>query len=787
MRAQNYGAPKLPKQLLEQVGGETFSKGGRRGQSGAGSAPVSRTEQRKTEREQKKRIGDSNALVRRKTNDKLDQETAKAESFPVTKPRPLNSMSKTTKLARKPAEPNPSNGWLSDSENDERDTVLRVSKGMRDQLAQDDTEIMAFEKKLGLKGKKAAESKAFRDDGLDDLLDGLSESDGLGPRGLKRKSGEDEDWVSKKRWRPRSSDSKNRSFYPTRGGSPEDHDSLSQQRANVISSDSEEPSSDDEHNSTDFDVSKPAGMECPPRRIKENPYIAPVPAGTAFPAKYIPPSRRAPSNADAENIQRLRRQIQGLLNRLSAANLVTILRDVEQLYQANPRQSVTSTLINFILGSVRNDTSLNDTFLILHAAFIAAIYTVVGVDFGGQLLEQFVQEFTQEYDSMQSLSMPGKQTANLISLLAQLYNFQVVGSTLLYDYIRIFLQNLSELNTELLLRIIKSSGPQLRQDDPTSLKDIVFLLQKSVAKVGEASLSVRTKFMLETITDLKNNRLGTSAASSTFTHEHMARMKKSLGSIKTRSVKAREPLRVGLNDIRDGQKKGKWWLIGASWHNPHTNSPQNSSQNASRSHSDQVDIPNNHGDDAVSSAELDLGALATQHRINNPLRRTIFITLLSATDARDAALCLQNLHLKRSQQVEIPRVLLQCCGAEGGYNPYYALVARRLCDSDLRVPREARRQKDELGRKWGLEVPDQVNNLESEGGEGSGKRMRFALAAAVWDAWRRMDEDEDGSLEIDEDEEEGSKMSMRKIMNLAKMVGTLVVDGALDITVLKVC
>lgn len=35
-------------------------------------------------------------------------------------------------------------------------------------------------------------------------------------------------------------------------------------------------------------------------------------------------------------------------------------------------------------------------------------------------------------------------------LLCELYNFQVVGSTLLFDYIRLFLSSLTELHAELL-------------------------------------------------------------------------------------------------------------------------------------------------------------------------------------------------------------------------------------------------------------------------------------------------------------------------------------------------
>lgn len=82
-------------------------------------------------------------------------------------------------------------------------------------------------------------------------------------------------------------------------------------------------------------------------------------------------------------------------------------------------------------------------------------------------------------------------------LLSELYNFQVISCILLYDIIRDLLgETLSEFRVELLLKILRSkqscrifsfvftstdSGQQLRQDDPSALKDIVTLAQSSIA------------------------------------------------------------------------------------------------------------------------------------------------------------------------------------------------------------------------------------------------------------------------------------------------------------------
>ncbi|KAL9076402.1 MAG: hypothetical protein Q9157_003690, partial [Trypethelium eluteriae] len=759
MRTQNYGAPKLPSRLLDQLQDDASAKG--RGQGRNGFRPAGRKEKRKAQREQNKVVkrnsrGNHKRVLEpmpgRQINKKnIDPEEDKDESedFPEPEPgsaRPPKPVLRSTKQVSKSTSYEPSSDMSADDAQEEEETVLRLSKGVKDQLAKDDAEIAALEKKLRLKGRRSGISKDSKSDGLDDLIDGLSESDEGETRSLKRKSAEDEDWLQRKRWKAGGmlekhaddsvsspDDELEAGIQHHRGHGTEDL--LSEEEASDLSLDSEGTDLDSQDSGSEFEGFDPEGITETPKRVRENPYVAPIPAGAAPVAKYVPPSLRELPASDGEAIQRLRRQTQGLLNRLSEANLITILRDVEQLYQNHPRQHVSSTLIDLLLGLINDSTALNDTFLILHAGFIAAVYTVIGVDFGAQLLEQAIEGLDKQYRVAQSLKSVGKETTNLVSLIAQLYNFQVIGSALLYDYVRLFLQDLSELNTELLLRVIRSSGSQLRQDDPSSLKDIVVLLQKCIAVVGEENLSVRTKFMIETITNLKNNRVKAGATASATAHEHTTRMKKTLGSLKTRSIKAREPLRVGLNDLRNNQKKGKWWLVGASWDNPHASNSNEPAQSTTNpvSNASLQESPYSDPDNKTTDREPDLNALAAQNRINNPLRRSIFITLLSATDARDACLRLQNLRLKRAQQAEIPRVLLQCCGAEGGFNPYYALVARRLCDGDGKSTTSRGKRKEGLGQLWGLDDVGGGGDPDVEGGKGAGKRMRFAFAAAVWD------------------------------------------------------
>jgi len=99
----------------------------------------------------------------------------------------------------------------------------------------------------------------------------------------------------------------------------------------------------------------------------------------------------------------------------------------------------------------------------------------------------------------------GKECSNLIVLLSELYNFQVISCALIYDIIRnLLLAELTEFVVELLLKLLRStyryfwrfivvtellrdSGQQLRQDDPSALKDIVQIVQSKTSEAERPS------------------------------------------------------------------------------------------------------------------------------------------------------------------------------------------------------------------------------------------------------------------------------------------------------------
>lgn len=620
-----------------------------------------------------------------------------------------------------------------------------VSRAVKERLAADDAEIAALKKRLGIKGK-TKKSKAFEEDGLDFLLDDQSDQDHDG----KRKRREYDEYIQTKRRRRNDGREQDLSLehdeaFESSGDTSGEPDGLDSDTDEHMDEDLQQSSyeSDDDDDFETFDGFETADVpaERAAARSKENPYKAPVSDEQASVAKYVPPSMRQASDSDGEIKSRIRKQVQGLLNRLSEANVITVVHDVERLYQNNPRQYVSSALIDLLVASLAHQTRLNDTFIVLHAGFVAALYKVMGLEFGAQFIERIVGNFDRAYE-MRFDDPDSKVAANLISLIATLYIFQVITAPLMFDYVRLFLDSISEFNTELLLLIVRSCGTQLRQDDPSSLKDIVAMLHSAVAETGESNLSVRTKFMIETVNNLKNNRAKAGATASAVVGEHITRMKKAIGTLPSR--KATEPLRMSLADLRNAEKKGKWWLAGASWKGEEL-------RGAAHNTANDVEASNVHAiDDELedTDGETDLVSLAKDMGMNTEIRRAVFISIMSASDIKDAQLRLLKLRLKKTQEVEIPRVLIKCVGVEQTYNQYYTLIAQRLCSQN--------------------------------------RRLQKAFQFGLWDLFRRMGENYDEGDDMDDHQDEEQAITARQVVNLGQMFGTLMEKGAMSVSALKI-
>ncbi|KAJ1904273.1 suppressor of glycerol defect [Coemansia sp. IMI 209127] len=480
--------------------------------------------------------------------------------------------------------------------------------------------------------------------------------------------------------------------------------------------------------------------------------------------RYIPPSlRRQQAETEDERVIAIRKVLQGQLNRLSETNIESIVAQAEALYIKYPRHHVTDVLTSILLQSIQSRSNMLDTFLYVNAALVGAVHRAVGLDPVAHLVQTMMEQFEQFFnkgladfktadgeddDNSDELSS-GKQCQNLAVFVAELYNFQVISCQLVYDVIRMCTKEINEFTAEILLKIIRVSGIQLRKDDPLALKEIVQQVNDEVNAQGAKKLSVRCQFMVENLMSLKDNRMRNAMSQNA---DNVAKLKRLLGNMdKRRSVGAVEPINIGLQDIREIETKGKWWLVGASWvGNQYTTGDGigGSSSDASK-----VTFSGTQGTRA-SEGNLEMERLlqlARSQHMNTDVRRSIFVTLLSSDDYADAFERLLKLDLKKTQTREVVRVVLHCCGQEQAYNPYYALVAFKLCSYH--------------------------------------SSYAHTLQYALWDFLRELGEADVGGLgRIGQDDAEGAEeavVPLRRIVNTAKLYAWLIDKQALSLLVLK--
>lgn len=393
---------------------------------------------------------------------------------------------------------------------------------------------------------------------------------------------------------------------------------------------------------------------------------------------------------------------------------------------------MTTTLTTLVIQMIGSKTNLLDSFVVLYATLIGAVHRVVGLEFGAHFVQTLVKKYSEMASNLASDANvadteddSARETFNLLTLIAELYNAGVIGANLIYDLVRGFIKSkdgeiMSERSVEGLMKILKCCGSQLRSDDSSSLKDIVALVQEQT-RGRDKDMTTRGRFMVETLVNLRSGKTKTRGLGAE--REDVAHMRRFLSGLgKKRRLLAPEPLRVGLADLLTADSRGKWWLVGAGW-----------SGNPLVEHAAKGEVKKKKkAITAEAEDEEVLLELARKQGMNTDVRRSVFVVLLSSEDYLHATDRLNAFKLTATQEREFVRVALHCCGMEEAYNPYYTLVLNNLC----------------------------ANSYDH----------RFTLQYALWDLLREL-----GDGVVPE----------TRAANTAKSIAFLIARASIDLTILK--
>ncbi|KAK2511295.1 Nom1 [Columba guinea] len=384
--------------------------------------------------------------------------------------------------------------------------------------------------------------------------------------------------------------------------------------------------------------------------------------------KYVPPHvRKVQETLDdkkREELRRLKKMVNGLINRLSEPNLASISGQMEELYMSNSRKDMNETLTDILMNACVTAVAMPARLMMEHVLLVSVLHHNVGIEVGAHFLEAVVKKF----DELCKSDVEGKECENLLALIAHLYNFHVVHSLLIFDILKKLVSTFTEKEIELILFLLKNVGFSLRKDDALALKELITEAQKK-ANTADKKLQdqTRVRFMLETMLALRNNDMRKIPG---YDPEPVEKLRKLQRTLVHSSGSGKETqLRVSLESLLSADRVGRWWIVGSSW----SGAPMINETNRNTQQNLQIG--------KVSAKIMEL---ARKQRMNTDIRRSIFCVLMTSEDFMDAFEKLLKLGLKDQQEREIIHVILYCCLQEKTYNPFYAFLANKFCECERR-------------------------------------------------------------------------------------------------------
>ncbi|KGL94741.1 Nucleolar MIF4G domain-containing protein 1, partial [Charadrius vociferus] len=464
-----------------------------------------------------------------------------------------------------------------------------------------------------------------------------------------------------------------------RPGPPEDEEESGEDEEGP--EDTSEPSEGDDvegrwesesSSSTPEDGGVPEASEPPSEQEEEESHL--VSNFIVFPGKsrdhsatkYVPPQvRKAQETLDdkkREELGRLKKMVNGLINRLSEPNLSSISGQMEDLYMANSRKDMNETLTDVLMNACVTAVAMPARLMMEHILLVSILHHNVGIEVGAHFLEAVVKKF----DEICKSDAEGKECENLLALIAHLYNFHVVHSLLIFDILKKLVSIFTEKEIEMILFLLKNVGFSLRKDDALALKELITEAQRK-ANTAEKKLQdqTRVRFMLETMLALRNNDMRKIPGYDPEPVEKLRKLQRTL----VRSSGKETQLRVSLESLLSADQVGRWWIVGSSWSGaPMINDTNNKTQQKLH----------------IGKVSSKIMELARKQRMNTDIRRSIFCVLMTSEDFLDAFEKLLKLGLKDQQEREIVHVILYCCLQEKTYNPFYAFLANKFCECERR-------------------------------------------------------------------------------------------------------
>ncbi len=231
-------------------------------------------------------------------------------------------------------------------------------------------------------------------------------------------------------------------------------------------------------------------------------------AAPAEPPKssYVPPHLRGGASSSSTA---LKKAVRGVLNKLAEGTLHSSAAKIAELVLEYSRSGVIDCLCGEMVSDTSADatTSVTNKLVAVFAALVGILYHEqnMGLLLPSTVTELLVGKFEEMY-----VNEDVKRALNVALFLGYLFHFGVIGATIIVDFCKRLANSFGQMDVELLLKLMQLVGMKLRSDVPGELVALLATVSDKTAALKLSSengqVDLKTQFMLETLSSIKNNR-----------------------------------------------------------------------------------------------------------------------------------------------------------------------------------------------------------------------------------------------------------------------------------------
>ncbi|KAH9918401.1 MIF4G-domain-containing protein [Epithele typhae] len=379
---------------------------------------------------------------------------------------------------------------------------------------------------------------------------------------------------------------------------------------------------------------------------------------------YMPPARlramqeEAGKDKTSAEYQRLswdalRKSITGIVNRVNVANIKMV---VPELFQENLIRGR-----GLFARSVMKAQAASLPFTPVFAALVAIINTKLP-QVGELLFTRLISQFRRSFKRNDKIVCHSTTT-----FIAHLVNQSIADEIIALQILVLLLERPTDDSIEIAVGFMREVGAFLSENSPKATASV---FERFRAVLNEGTISHRVQYMIEVLMQVRKDKFKDNPI-----------IPEGLDLVEedeqiTHRIQLEEELQVqeGLNIFKadpnyleneERYKQIKAEILG-----------EGSDDDESGSGSEDEDDDDDDDEEAV--AEKEGIEDRTQTNLIN-LRRVIYLTIMNSVNYEEAVHKLLKVQIKEGQEIELVKMIIECCSQERSYIPFYGLVGERFC------------------------------------------------------------------------------------------------------------